>query len=221
MDKDDLRRVLLGRALTCVSLASPLLDTGELFIAGSCIATPTINDIDVYPVGDLPLIIPTAGRVPSASKNTTTIKKSADAVPVQFCHAYKKATLEGLVQSFDFSHIQAGVQVSDGKVTAVYWTESYLYATAAGSSAFEGSEYPLSSAIRLLKYHKRGAIGYRASLRAMLAIISTVVNRGFKDYDDFKDQLDAVDLGLGLAPKDIQGMESVLLRLYEALCRNR
>ncbi len=60
---------------------------------------------------------------------------------------------------------------------------------------FVGSEYPLSSLIRLVKYAKRGLYPARRDYLAdMLRILTAVVERGYSDYEDFKDQLDAIDL---------------------------
>lgn len=41
------------------------------------------------------------------------------------------------------------------------------------------------------------------------------MKRGVSDYDDFKDQLDAVDLGL--APEDLKGIGDVIKQLYVRL----
>lgn len=216
MNKDDLTRVLISRAVKCVHLAKPHLDKGEYFIAGSCISTDDINDIDIYPAGDSEFVIPTINRIDTKSLNSMTIAV-AGGPPLQFCR-YKKPDLDTLISSFDFSHVQAGVHIRNKEVKSVAWTDSYLYAGASRTTDFEGSEYPLSSAIRLLKYHKRGEISQRGAMVAMLKIIEAIVARGFKDYNDFKDQLDAVDLGL--VPKDIKEIgEDGLKELFERLVR--
>lgn len=215
MNKDDLTRILTSRAAKCISLASPHLDKGQYFIAGSCISTDDINDIDIYPAGESEFIIPIVNRINTRSLNSVTIACNP---PLQFCH-YKKSDLSTLINSFDFSHVQAGAHVQDRAIKAITWTDSYLYAGASRTSDFEGSEYPLSSAIRLLKYHKRGEISQRGAMVAMLKIIEAIVARGFKDYNDFKDQLDAVDLGL--VPKDIEAVNNTGLKeLFERLVRS-
>lgn len=45
--------------------------------------------------------------------------------------------------------------------------------------------------------------------------MNDIIKRGVSDYQDFKDQLDAVDLGV--APEDFQGLESVIKELYVRL----
>lgn len=216
MDKNDLINTLTHRAIKCVRLAKPYLDKGDYFIAGSCVSTDNANDIDIYPAGDLEFIIPSANRVHTASLNAVTIDNNP---PLQFCR-YKKPDLTSLINSFDFSHVQAGAHICNKEVKSVAWTDSYLYAGASRASDFEGSEYPLSSAIRLLKYHKRGEISQRGAMVAMIKIIEAIVARGFKDYNDFKDQLDAVDLGL--VPNDIEKIgHDGLKELFERLVRSR
>lgn len=61
---------------------------------------------------------------------------------------------------------------------------------------FVGSEYPLSSLIRLVKYAKRGLYPKRRDYTAdILRILTAIIERGYSGYEDFKDQLDAIDLG--------------------------
>lgn len=214
MNKNDLLRVLTQRAIKAIRSSKPHLDTGEYFVAGSCIATDKANDIDVYPAGEKAFIVPALNRIDTKSLNSVTI---ANNPPIQFCR-YKKPDLNSLISSFDFSHVQAGAHIFRGQIISVAWTESFLYSGACRQSDFEGSEYPLSSAIRLLKYNKRGEISQRGATVAMIKIIEAIVARGFKDYNDFKDQLDAVDLGL--VPANIEAISQTNLKeLFERLLR--
>lgn len=207
----DLPMVLMSRARQCVNRAYPHLSSGEFFIAGSAIATREMADIDIYPAADAPFTIPEKG-VLAKSKNAVTI---ANDPPLQFCR-YKHSSLEALIASFDFAHVQAGAHVKDGSVLRAAWTEAFIAANACRTSEFIGSAYPLSSAIRLLKYHKRGELTKTSAIRAMLDIVRAVVKRGFKDYEDFKDQLDAVDLGL--VPDEMAEVDRAnLLELFELL----
>mgnify|MGYP001595994364 CR=1 FL=1 len=100
---DDLRSTLRSRAKRVIRLAHPHLNVGKFFVAGSSIATREISDIDVYPVGDEPFTIPD-GKALAATKNAVTI---ANDPPIQFCR-YKRATLEALIESFDFAHVRPG-----------------------------------------------------------------------------------------------------------------
>ena len=217
MNTEDLRRILTERAAKCIRLAQPHLDSGEYFLAGSSISTPEINDIDIYPAGDKPFVIPSAHRIDTKSLNSVTVRNDPNP-PLQFCR-YQKPTLQALITSFDFSHVQTGAHIRDGQVINVQWTDSFVFAGAARTTKFEGSDYPLASAIRLLKYHKRGEMARQTAMVSMLEIVEAIVSRGFKDYDDFKDQLDAVDLGL--VPEDVEAIEQAgLVRLFERLVHN-
>src|SRR6478609_3241789 len=174
---DLLKTTLYARAYKCLKLAGDLLADGCYIIAGSSVASDTIRDIDVYPTDIAEFKIPKTGNVTcvSETKNATTVRTS-NGVIVQYCN-YRKPTLEALLESFDFAHIQAGAKISSGEVVEVRWTDSYLYSCAAGSSYFTGSEYPSASLVRLLKYYKREEISERHAMGAAFAIVSGIVSR--------------------------------------------
>jgi hypothetical protein len=153
MNKSSLESILSSRAKRCIEISNGMLSKGEYYLAGSAIASNKIRDIDVFPVEGEEFNIPKTGRIVT-TKNAITIKNEP---PIQFC-SYRKESLEALIRSFDFSHIQAGAHIRSGEVIAVQWTEEFLYAKASNSSSFVGSEYPLSSLVRLPKYFKRGEI---------------------------------------------------------------
>ena len=209
---ESLTSVLRSRAKKCIDLSSGHLKKGEFFLGGSAIATNLISDIDIYPAGSAIFHIPDSAPVLYSSKNATTISNKP---PLQYCK-YKHDTLDELIESFDFAHVQAGAYIVDGQVSKVAWTNNFVVANAIRSSEFTGSAYPLSSAIRLLKYNNREELTRNSSIRAMLDILCAIVKRGFKDYEDFKDQLDAVDLGL--TPDDLDEVSKAkLMDLFEAL----
>ena len=57
-------------------------------------------------------------------------------------------------------------------------------------------------------------------LMETLKVLRDIVSRGFTDYEDFKDQLDAVDLGL--LPEDIKQLDNdVLMDLFELLRKDK
>ena len=194
----------------------PVRYTGLFYIAGGAIAGPPITDIDIYPgLGwTLPLI---NASIIVSTKNATTYDTKP--WPVQTCK-YIKSDLVSLINSFDYSHIQAGISVSwpDKLVHEVAWTPAYIESRVTGRIEFTGSDYPLSSLIRAEKYHKRGTMSRQDYLRAVFATLTAIVERGFTDYDDFKDQLDAVDLAI--APEDLQDCRDDLLALYNTLRSN-
>jgi hypothetical protein len=196
------------------------------WIAGGCL-TGTVNDIDIFPAGTdlesspfskLPLL--------SQTKNAGTFKHTPT---IQFCK-YKKQSITELVNSFDFAHIQVGAVVRITKsyadaelptwwyVDSVYYTDAFVEANAGHTTWFTGSDYPLSSLIRLGKYYKRDIMPKSAHMVAVLDCMAAITKRGFKDFADFKDQLDAVDLGL--LPEELRAVgNSSVIDLYNALTK--
>lgn len=217
MTKEDLESTLKSRARKCIELANNKLDIGTFFIAGSCIATNEINDIDIFFDLDTPFPSFDSIEILQETNNAITIKNSNNPV-LQYCR-YKKASLKELVESFDFSHVQAGVKIVNQVVEEVFYTEAFLYSNAAKTSIFTDSDYPLSSLVRLLKYYKREDLTKSSSIASILLILTAIVERGFKSYEDFKDQLDAVDLGL--VPEDLESINRTnLTKLYSLLLKN-
>jgi chromosomal replication initiation ATPase DnaA len=56
----------------------------------------------------------------------------------------------------------------------------------------------------------------------MLKIVHDIIERGFKGYEDFKDQLDAIDLGM--VPDDIEQLQTkegtdMLRNLFKLLAK--
>lgn len=186
-----------------------LLDNDDFRVAGGCFMDGTPNDYDVYPAFGVAFdhdnirkrLDSLKGEVVCESKNALTVKVKGKVV--QFCRHYR-TTLFELVKSFDFSHCQVGVEYKtrengDGGyatplVDSVEWTDDWLMYRLNGRSSYTGSEYPLSSLIRLNKYVKRDIIKGRSYIVEVLKILQDIVKRGYIDYADFKDQLDAVDL---------------------------
>lgn len=168
--------------------------------SGGCIATNQINDVDVYIDSKSFLLVYeqlTSNKVQGKLTNNALSVTTKEGRRVQFCR-YWKDTLEELVDSFDFAHIQAGVEFMRETLgftlKKVYLSENKKIAGAIGESFFVGSEYPLSSLLRVEKYQERGVISKNNSKREMLKILIAVIERGFIDYEDFKRQLDAIDL---------------------------
>jgi len=181
----------------------------DFIIAGGCL-TGKVNDVDIFPVcaGDFEALakdFERTGEVVGKTKNAVTY--TASPWPVQVC-SYCRSTLGELVESFDYSHIKAGVLVEhDGfrnSIKEVYVSNDLVESRLTQTVRFTGSEYPLSSLIRVGKYYKRGAIGKGDYIGSVLGCVTAIVDRGFRGYDDFKDQLDAVDLGL--LPEEMQGL---------------
>ena len=198
----------------------------EFIIAGGCMIDQ-VNDIDIFPFADCPMLQlggGLEGKIVSQTRNATTW--SGHKYPIQLCN-YRKQTLADLVNSFDFSHIQVGARISviprDAAghiyfVEEVYYTPQWISARCFNNSEYTGSDYPLSSLIRMQKYLDRDKIQKRNKISTTIKILNDIVKRGFRDYPDFKDQLDAIDLGL--LPEELKDIEKAeLVELYENLLK--
>jgi hypothetical protein len=194
----------------------------RFYLAGGCFSKD-VNDLDLFPHNSCPLVMVEQNEVTFVTETINAVTWTAFGHTVQTCN-YHHDSLSDLIASFDFAHIQAGVEVQLGgsgapgtiEVVNALMTEDCIAARATGGSWYTGSEYPLSSLIRLTKYHARSAISRTETIGATLTILADIVTRGFAGYDDFKDQLDAVDLGL--TPDDMGSMEwSQLESLFNAL----
>lgn len=115
---------------------------------------------------------------------------------IQLCKHFKPTAL-ALVKSFDFSHIQAGVIFNgEGEIVQGINTRAFedveLYHTI---PRYMGSEYPLSSLARLVKFKKHGDFfpgGDDNFIAQIIAIFCDIIKRGFRDKDDFYDQCAAI-----------------------------
>ena len=222
MNEQPVRDIITKRAGAIAARLRPLFEnrtTRMFYIAGGSLSR-CIADVDIFPVGDDAFAdVIKECKVVFQSRNATTIE--FDPWPVQFC-TYKRASLAELIASFDFAHIQIGATIqADGKyltVQEVTWTEAYVQAHAAQTTWFTGSQYPLSSLLRAEKYFRKGVLTRGAYVRAILETLPEIIERGFANWDDFKDQLDAVDLGL--LPEELAECESASIRkLFKQLCK--
>lgn len=190
-----------------------LLDNESYMVAGGCFGVDTPNDYDIYPANGKPfnrkcireqaksLAKKRECSVVHESKNAITVK--CDGKLLQFCD-YVKSSLPSLVMSFDFTHCQVGVLVKTTEdenggfgapyVNEVFFTPEWVMARVTLKTKFTGSEYPLGSLVRTFKYAKRGLLNASETRGTVLEILTAIIDRGYKDYNDFKDQLEAVDL---------------------------
>ena len=205
-------------------------------IAGGALNSEHPNDIDCFPLG------PSAWLTNTLSANAKPILKTPNALTVkyndytiQFC-AYTYATLAELIESFDFTHCQIGVELHSEKaaqlcglnadtefynhsITNTYCSQQYIEWKLTGRTEYVGSNYPISSMLRAGKYWKQGLLTSSQRAGATLNALTDTVERGFYDYEDFKDQLDAVDLGIVIGSEDFTNHP--LFRLYELLYKPR
>lgn len=175
----------VNEALTSVGLET------NYVLAGNSLNSTSPNDYDLfhfpYSIERLKALLGHSNQRIISSRNAITwIDKK-----VQFCD-YSQPTPMQLVESFDFAHVQVGIVVELGVVKDVVFTEDYLVARSLNTTWFTGTEYPLSSLIRLSKYrHLLNALQHRL---CVIQIVNEIIKRGYTGFDDLRDQLDAIDL---------------------------
>ena len=208
--EDKIARTITSRAYRLdFDTVYKLIDDKPFYLAGGSLCGDEVRDFDLYPVrGDSfdvkqieTKITETCGKTAAVvykSPNALTVRLLAKNQIVQFC-SYIKPSLDALVDSFDFSHIQVGIAFRGNGCAPfhehVYYTDEFVLANVTRKTVYTGSEYPLSSLVRLFKYHKRGKLNKTETTQAVMKIVKDVIDRGYEDYKDFKNQLDAVDLG--------------------------
>ena len=207
------------------------------FVAGNSCNAAAPHDFDIYPWGNDFDFYSIGSRVKSVggyviSKTRNALTVNINGQVVQFCN-YNKHDLISLIESFDFAHIQVGVAVkivwrpSDfedhdpGGYDSSYiqyaeYTDYWQRAHMLETTWYTGSEYPLSSLLRVMKYFKYGCYANKHEYKKdILNILNDIISRGYEDYKDYKDQLAAVDLLL-LEPEE----QESAWNLYET-CGNK
>lgn len=186
------------------------------FVAGNSCNASAPHDFDLYPwrnykfdfEGIKSRIESVGGYVIIETRNALTVNIGGKII--QFCN-YWKPGLISLIESFDFAHIQIGVAVNiewgpDGydysAIKYVEYTDNWQRAHMLETTWYTGSDYPLSSLLRIVKYFQRGAYANKFEYKKdIINILNDIVSRGYKDYQDYKDQLAAIDLLL-LEPEE-------------------
>lgn len=187
--------------------------TGTFYIAGGCL-TGIINDVDIYPVNGI-FQYPVDSKLIFKSKNANSYQGSSNIL--QYCN-YKKDSLQELVESFDYAHIKIGAKISKHSIEEIYISPDFVIAKVTDQSFYTGSEYPFSSLIRILKYYKRDSLNNKSAIKAIILILNDIVKRGFTGYDDFRDQMDAIDLGM--LPEEMKDCDRTeLMELFNLLNR--
>lgn len=217
MIEERLREIIMSRAGYIISQIKPFLSklsafkADNFYIAGGAL-TGNITDVDIFPKNESIKNITYDNtdlsiQVLAHTKNAITFKH--EPWPLQLCY-YFHETLKSLVDSFDYAHIQVGAEITpEFLVKEVYFTEDFVIAQATHSTWFTNSSYPLSSLIRANKYHSRQWLTRGQYMRAVLDCLHAIVKRGFSDYKDFLDQLDAVDINL--KPEELKEVEKAKL----------
>ena len=169
-----------------------LIKNKAIFAGSAMIPRHDINDIDVffYSYKNYKNAVDIITQTYKYFETTNCVTIEANGVKIQLCK-YTYPTMARLVESFDFAHVQIAYDIFTQDVT---YTEQAKEAFISRTTTFTGSEYPLSSLIRLNKYYERGYISGRGLIGEVLLIFKAILERGFEDYEDFKDQLNAIDL---------------------------
>ena len=221
-------RTLINRANRLYTAALiPLLGGKPFYLAGGALMKEEPNDYDLYPAEDpfdrdeikRAIVNTPRAKVIFETGNALTVR--IDDQTVQFC-SFSKPSLEELCNAFDFAHCQAGVlfvlHAGDDGNPASYRAD-YAYASAnwvraklQESTFYTGSEYPLGALLRIFKYAGRGLFTGKSYYDSVFLCLHDLMNRGFRDRDDFKSQLESIDLGI----TDNGNMDW----LYEAFDRN-
>jgi hypothetical protein len=151
----------------------------------------------------------------SKTSNATTIKLGDKLI--QFC-SYSKPTLKELVESFDFSHCQVGalVDIENMLILDVYVSEHFKQSMVEEGTDFTGSAYPLSSLLRVPKVAKKLNLSSQKVKQLIFSTLEAVLMRGFSDNNDFKDQLDAIDM-LYVLDKEDSPEAKTLINIFEQL----
>jgi len=228
----NLNKLLLARIkryLPADDLYNSGLET--FFLGGNFLNLDTEpNDIDIFPCPEDEQFTRTINntRLLSQTSNARTLKSTNSKLTLQLCNFHFNC-LEDLVDSFDFSHVQIGARISlyknideiavlkESQITKailleeesakisldqLYYSKDWASSKLTGEINYTGSNYPLSSLIRLPKYliKKKSPPSQtlpRADyIRLLIPILNDLIQRGFKSKEDFKDQLDAVDISL-------------------------
>lgn len=193
------------------------------FVAGNGCNAAAPHDFDLYPCcnnkfdfeGIKSRIKSVDGYVIIETRNALTVNIGGKTI--QFCN-YWKPDLSSLIESFDFAHVQIGVAVSiewrpgeghDDRggydcsyIKYVEYTDNWQRAHMLETTWYTGSDYPLSSLLRTVKYFQRGAYANKFEYKKdIINILNNIISRGYKDYQDYKDQLAAIDLLL-LEPEE-------------------
>ena len=195
--KTEQRIILKGRAtrLKVAKQIGEILGTRFLLAGGALTEDDNPKDFDIYGV-DAPIVISAVeNRVLCHESTRGYLSRTRNAITVniygqtvQFC-SYFKPTPQETVAAFDFAHCMAGaVFDADGTLEYVVAMDDFWLSEKNETTWYTGSEYPLSSLMRLMKFHKRGLFKGETHKTAAVSILCDIVERGFKDYYDFLDQ---------------------------------
>lgn len=194
--------------------------SGSLYLAGNALNAEIPNDLDFY-FSDHSQFLKAVDLLHEDKQHYKLVYRTKNAytyiyenITLQLC-SYHQPDLASLCRSFDFSHVQIGVcwSFDVAMITKTYASSEYIKWRLTSQIEYTGTNYPLSSLIRAEKYYTRGLMNKSTYKKLILSTLTDIIDRGFVDYDDFKDQLNAIDLLIESEGKEAQ-------RLFTACCRN-
>ena len=197
---ENILRERAGRLLATKVVADILKQ--PFVLAGGAMRPAEPRDYDIFGY-DRPIDLSEVERRCRERTDITVIVRTDNAVTaeckgqtIQFCKHFKPTAPE-LVDSFDFSHIQAGVVFNgEGGIANVAYTSAFENVEVWHETpSYMGSEYPLSSLARLVKFKNRGDFLPRGDddfIAQIMAIFCDIVKRGFADEEDFYAQCAAI-----------------------------
>lgn len=186
-----------------------ILNRRCFWLAGGALSPEEPNDYDIFPIGNdekfnFHEIHRTCDelnyKVLSDTKNAITVLVGNQ--KIQFCN-YVFENAKTMLRHFDFAHCQIAVRFVEDTdygwiVDDICYTQEWKDAKMANSTFYTGiSDYPLSSLVRAGKFLAQGKFATRGQYKeTVIKILRRVIERGFKNYDDFYDQLSSISEGL-------------------------
>lgn len=209
----------IGFRINCNREAFAKLELNEFYVAGGALLPAEPNDFDLFPVkendfdrlfkyGNVKRGDTTRGCIPQITtrvwETSNAVTYNIDGVKIQLCKFWNESLID-TVERFDFTHCKLGAKFEriKGRLTPmfqpvdVYVSEDFIRYKILGYSEYTGvheKDYPLSSLLRVFKYIKRGYI--RSSYDVIFKILEGILERGYKSEEDFKSQLDGIDVGI-------------------------
>jgi hypothetical protein len=170
------------------------ININNFILAGSSMSNHiTIKDLDIF-ITDIEFNkLKGNSSIPRKYNSTKLINLKINGINFQIIKS--DYDLINLINSFHFSSTQVGINYDNGSIIS-YCTEDYLKYLITKENIYTGSNYPLASLITLTKYFNKGNMSRLTYNKNCVDILIEIITRGFKDYDDFKDQLSSIDLVL-------------------------
>jgi hypothetical protein len=199
-------------------------DEAEVFISGSSLL-PKAGDVDVFLTpGSTWFISHSSKKRLFETDNAITCRDHGQVI--QLCKfAYQD--LRAMITAFDFAHCQMGVRARITKIRELEyvdsdWTPEFINARVTGDTWFTSGAMPVSSIVRLLKFHKRGMVSRRSAVDSVIKILAQIADDGFVSREDFEAQVNGIEddvIERVLRNPDRKDVADALDSLYENLKR--